>query len=162
MWHEDRIAELLAGEAGPSLYVSGTVPNQGRLYPRFDEIVLLSAPAEVLLRRIDARTTNRYGKTPEQRELVRATWPRSSHCYAEPARSRSTPRDRSSASSTNSQSSVAKLCLDAQPRFHPRRRDSRVVAERGIRVLETQSRRPLRRPERGSRPQLWCERTGHC
>ena len=70
MWHEDRIAELLAGEAGPSLYVSGTVSNQGRLYPRFDEIVLLSAPAEVLLRRIDARTTNRYGKTPEQRELV--------------------------------------------------------------------------------------------
>lgn len=70
VWREDRIADLLAGEVGPSLYVSGTVSNQGRFYPRFDEIVLLSAPAEVLLRRIETRTTNRYGKTPEQRELV--------------------------------------------------------------------------------------------
>jgi dephospho-CoA kinase len=70
VWREDRIADLLAGEVGPSLYVSGTVSNQGRFYPRFDEIVLLSAPAEVLLKRIAARTTNRYGKTPEQRELV--------------------------------------------------------------------------------------------
>jgi dephospho-CoA kinase len=70
VWREDRIADLLAGEVGPSLYVSGTVSNQGRFYPRFDEIVLLSAPAEVLLKRIEARTTNRYGKTPAQRELV--------------------------------------------------------------------------------------------
>ena len=70
VWREDRIADLLAGDVGPSLYVSGTVSNQGRFYPRFDEIVLLSAPAEVLLKRIAARTTNRYGKTPEQRELV--------------------------------------------------------------------------------------------
>jgi hypothetical protein len=70
VWREDRIADLLAGEVGPSLYVSGTVSNQGRFYPRFDEIVLLSAPAEVLLRRIEARTTNSYGKTPRQRELV--------------------------------------------------------------------------------------------
>lgn len=70
VWREDRIADLLASEVGPSLYVSGTVSNQGRFYPRFDEIVLLSAPAEVLLRRIEARTTNRYGKIAEQRELV--------------------------------------------------------------------------------------------
>ena len=70
VWREDRIVELLACEVGPSLYVSGTVSNQGRFYPRFDEIVLLSAPAEVLLRRIAARPTNRYGNTPEQRELI--------------------------------------------------------------------------------------------
>ena len=70
VWREDRIADLLAGEVGPSLYVSGTVSNQGRFYPRFDEIVLLSAPAEVLLRRIEVRTTNSYGETPRQRELV--------------------------------------------------------------------------------------------
>lgn len=70
VWCEDRIADLLAGEVGPSLFVSGMVSNQGRFYARFDEIVLLSAPAEVLLRRIAARTTNSYGKTSEQRELV--------------------------------------------------------------------------------------------
>lgn len=70
VWREDRIAALLAAEVGPSLYVSGTVSNQGRFYARFDEIVLLSAPVEVLLRRIEDRTTNSYGKRPEQRELV--------------------------------------------------------------------------------------------
>jgi len=70
VWREDRLAELLAGEAGPSLYVSGTVSNQGRFYSRFDEIVLLSAPAEVLLRRIENRTTNSYGKSPQQREVI--------------------------------------------------------------------------------------------
>lgn len=70
VWREDRITELLAREGGPSLYVSGTVSNQGRFYARFDAVVLLSAPAEVLLTRIENRTTNSYGKSPEQRELI--------------------------------------------------------------------------------------------
>ena len=50
VWREDLVAELLAGDDGPTLYVSGTVSNQGRFYDRFDAVVLLSAPAEVLLR----------------------------------------------------------------------------------------------------------------
>lgn len=70
VWKEELIAELLAGEGGPALYVSGTVSNQGRFYDRFDAVVLLSAPAEVLLGRIEARTTNPYGKTAQQRERV--------------------------------------------------------------------------------------------
>ncbi len=70
VWREDRITQLLDRHDGPCLYVSGTVSNQGRFYPRFDAVVLLSAPADVLLRRIDTRTTNPYGKTPEQRELI--------------------------------------------------------------------------------------------
>lgn len=32
--------------------------------------MLLSAPAEVLLSRIDSRTTNRYGKTSDERKLI--------------------------------------------------------------------------------------------
>jgi dephospho-CoA kinase len=70
VWPEDRIAELLAREDGPSLYVSGTVSNQGKFYPRFDAVVLLSAPVEVLLSRIASRKTNIYGKSPEERELI--------------------------------------------------------------------------------------------
>jgi dephospho-CoA kinase len=70
VWREDRIAELLAHDGGPTLYVSGTVSNQGRFYSRFDAIVLLSAPAEVLLRRIATRATNDYGKRSEERDLV--------------------------------------------------------------------------------------------
>jgi shikimate kinase len=70
VWDEGRIAELLTREEGPTLYVSGTVSNQGRFYPRFDAVVLLSAPAEVLLSRIATRTTNDYGKSREEGELV--------------------------------------------------------------------------------------------
>src|SRR3954454_539954 len=70
VWREDPIAALLSREEGPTLYVSGTVSNQGRFYPQFDAVVLLSAPAEVLLRRIERRTTNDYGKAQEERELV--------------------------------------------------------------------------------------------
>jgi dephospho-CoA kinase len=68
-WDEERIARLLA-EDGPALYVSGTVSNQGRFYDRFDAVVLLSAPADVLLDRLAARTTNPYGKPAEERELI--------------------------------------------------------------------------------------------
>ena len=69
-WDEERIAQLLA-EEGQTLYVSATVSNQGRFYDRFDAVVLLSAPADVLLDRITERTTNDYGKSLEERELIR-------------------------------------------------------------------------------------------
>jgi dephospho-CoA kinase len=68
-WDEQRISQLLE-EVGPILYVSGTVSNQGSLYDRFDAVVLLSAPADVLLERILARTTNDYGKSLEERDLI--------------------------------------------------------------------------------------------
>ncbi len=70
VWREDRMTQLLARDDGPSLYISGTVSNQGRFYDRFDAVVLLAAPAEVLLSRIENRTTNAYGKSPEQRDAV--------------------------------------------------------------------------------------------
>jgi dephospho-CoA kinase len=69
-WDDQRMAQLLADEEGPTLYVSGTVTNQGRFYDRFDAVVLLSAPVDVLLDRIGARTTNDYGKSVEERELI--------------------------------------------------------------------------------------------
>jgi adenylate kinase family enzyme len=69
-WREDRIAELLAGDDERTLYVSGCVPNQGKFYDRFDAVVLLSAPAEVILGRIADRTTNDYGKTRGERDLI--------------------------------------------------------------------------------------------
>jgi dephospho-CoA kinase len=72
VWREERIAELLAQEHDRTLSVSGTVSNQGRFYPQFDAVVLLSAPAKVLLNRIAARTTNDFGKSDEERvEILR-------------------------------------------------------------------------------------------
>jgi len=70
VWDDARIAELLGREEGSTLYVSGTVSNQGRFYSRFDAVVLLSAPAEVLLGRVRVRSTNDYGKSREERDLI--------------------------------------------------------------------------------------------
>ena len=70
VWRENLIDELLGREYETTLYVSGTVSNQGRFYPRFDAVVLLSAPADVLLRRIESRTTNDFGKSDEERERI--------------------------------------------------------------------------------------------
>jgi gluconate kinase len=69
LWREDRVADLLASNDG-TLYVSGCASNQGKFYDRFDAVVLLSAPAGVLLERIESRTTNEYGKTPGERERI--------------------------------------------------------------------------------------------
>ena len=70
VWREERIAELLSRNRDVTLYVSGRVSNQGRFYPQLDAVVLLSAPAEVLLSRLESRTTNVYGKSAEERELI--------------------------------------------------------------------------------------------
>ena len=64
------MAELLERDRDVTLYVSGTVSNQGRFYPSFDAVVLLSAPVDVLLARVTTRTTNEYGKSAEQRALI--------------------------------------------------------------------------------------------
>jgi broad-specificity NMP kinase len=66
-WDEDRMDALLARHVGGSLFVSGCVSNQGGFYDRFDAVVLLSAPRDVLLRRIASRTSNDYGRAPEER-----------------------------------------------------------------------------------------------
>ena len=70
IWREDAIADLLASNDDGHLFVAGCRTNQGRFYDRFDAVVLLSAPAEVLLARIDGRRDNPYGKSDQERELV--------------------------------------------------------------------------------------------
>jgi len=66
LWREDRIAALLAEDCASPLFVQGTTRNQVVFYPLFDHIVLLSAPAEVLVERLRTRTTNPYGKDPAE------------------------------------------------------------------------------------------------
>jgi broad-specificity NMP kinase len=71
LWREDRIEVLLSECAEGALFISGTVSNQVKFYPRFDAIVLLSAPLDVLLQRVTSRDTNDYGKSDdERREIV--------------------------------------------------------------------------------------------
>ncbi len=72
VWREDLIEQLLTTEDADVLFVSGCATNQGKFYPQFDLVVLLTAPAEVILERLANRTTNPYGKTPEERAEVLA------------------------------------------------------------------------------------------
>ena len=70
VWREDRIQELLSAEDdADALFLGGTSPNQGKFYPQFDHVILLTAPARVVVERLAARTNNPYGKRPE--EVVR-------------------------------------------------------------------------------------------
>ncbi|MCI4509604.1 AAA family ATPase, partial [Escherichia coli] len=71
LWREDRMAQLLASEEDDVLYVSGCMSNQGKFYDRFDAVVLLSAPLDVILERVANRTTNDYGKGPRELDLIR-------------------------------------------------------------------------------------------
>lgn len=71
-WDEPRMTRLL--DEFPDVVVAGTVENQGAFYDRFRHVILLSAPLEVLLERVAARTTNPYGSTPaDRREIARYT-----------------------------------------------------------------------------------------
>ena len=69
-WVEDRIDGLLDSDDGRSLFVEGCVTNQAKFYDRFDAVVLLSAPADVIVDRVARRTTNTYGKTPLERAEI--------------------------------------------------------------------------------------------
>ena len=71
VWREDRIQRLLSTEDTDVLFVSGCKTNQSKFYPQFDHVVLLSAPMALILERLATRTTNPYGKHPDElaREL---------------------------------------------------------------------------------------------
>jgi len=65
-WREDAIAELLASEDADILFVAGCEENQVRFHSEFDHIILLSAPGDVLQRRLASRPSNPFGKAPAE------------------------------------------------------------------------------------------------
>jgi len=69
-WREEAVEQLLAIEDADVLFVAGCEENQVRFHPRFDVIILLSAPAEILAERLASRTSNSYGKTPGELRRV--------------------------------------------------------------------------------------------
>ena len=69
-WREEAVEQLLAIEDADVLFVAGWEENQVRFHPRFDVIILLSAPAEILAERLASRTSNSYGKTPGELRRV--------------------------------------------------------------------------------------------
>jgi len=72
IWKEEAISALLDKFENGQLFVGGCKTNQGKFYSRFDHVVLLSAPAAVILERVTNRSSNPYGKSDsERREILR-------------------------------------------------------------------------------------------
>jgi dephospho-CoA kinase len=72
LWREAQIGALLDGHRSGVLFVAGCVANQWTFYPRFDAVVLLSAPQDVILERLAARDSNPFGKHPAERDRILA------------------------------------------------------------------------------------------
>jgi len=66
VWREDRMQALLSMEDADVLFISGCATNQGKFYPQFDHVVLLSAPVPLMVERLATRTTNPFGKHPAE------------------------------------------------------------------------------------------------
>jgi dephospho-CoA kinase len=66
VWREDRVRDLLSTEDASVLFVSGCAENMWKFYAHFEQIILLTAPAAAIVERLAARTTNSYGKRPEE------------------------------------------------------------------------------------------------
>jgi shikimate kinase len=69
VWDLKQITTLIDSHHTGWLFISGCVANQGMLYERFDAVVLLSAPVDVIVDRV-ANRTNRFGSTAEDRTKV--------------------------------------------------------------------------------------------
>jgi dephospho-CoA kinase len=69
-WNEPKIAALLDDTTPDALVLAGCEENMVGFLPRFDVIVLLSAPTETILARIETRTNNDFGKSAEERQRI--------------------------------------------------------------------------------------------
>lgn len=70
LWREEAVDQLLSQGDSEVLFVAGCEANMQKFLPRFDLVVLLSAPADTVLQRIAMRTNNPYGKSTEERARV--------------------------------------------------------------------------------------------
>ena len=77
LWVEDRLPRCWTPTTAVHSSLQGR-QEPPKFYERFDAVVLLSAPTEVILERIARRSTNDYGKTPIERARSWPTSPRSS------------------------------------------------------------------------------------
>jgi hypothetical protein len=77
------------------VFVGGTAETRAKFHDHFDHFVLLTAALQVLIERVNRRTNNSYGKTPEQQTEIATTSSQSSRFSVEahPRTRRTTPGD---------------------------------------------------------------------
>jgi shikimate kinase len=69
MWDLKQIEALIGGHRTGWLFIAGCVANQGAVYDRFDAVVLLSAPVDVILDRVSDRA-NPFGSLARDRTKI--------------------------------------------------------------------------------------------
>lgn len=67
VWNASRVAAVLDREV-ELLFLAGCSPNQGAFADRFDHVVLLHCPPDVIAERLRTRTTNPFGRRTDERE----------------------------------------------------------------------------------------------
>jgi dephospho-CoA kinase len=70
VWREDLVEKALGSAGALPLFISGCAENQVKFYSQFTDVILLSAPREVIFNRLSTRTNNFYGRTAAEREEV--------------------------------------------------------------------------------------------
>ncbi|MFZ5675282.1 MAG: AAA family ATPase [Pseudomonadota bacterium] len=70
VWQEERVRSLLSRPDDGMLFISGCAENMHRLYPLIDRIILLSAPIDTIMARLEKRSTDGYGNTAEERARI--------------------------------------------------------------------------------------------
>lgn len=70
MWDETSVRRLLDDAVADVLYFAGCEENMVDFLSDFDSIVLLTAPAEVLIERVKTRANNPFGQKSEDLERI--------------------------------------------------------------------------------------------
>lgn len=70
IWQEDRVRALLSAPREGPLFISGCAENMHRLYPLIDRIILLSAPIDTIMARLEKRSASGYGHKAEERARI--------------------------------------------------------------------------------------------
>ena len=70
VWDVDRVREVVADRSTPATFFCGGSRNFPAFIDLFDEVFVLDLDRATLERRLDERSTDGFGGTPEQRALV--------------------------------------------------------------------------------------------
>jgi broad-specificity NMP kinase len=70
VFDENVLANLFKKHAAEALFICSITANQKNYYADFDKIFLLTAPDKVLVKRLEQRTDNQFGKHPLELQRI--------------------------------------------------------------------------------------------
>ncbi len=71
---EEKITQVIEKYKKSHLFISGCYSNQGKFYRFFNYVVLLKADLDIMIDRINSRSSHDYGKSQEQKAEVIDTY----------------------------------------------------------------------------------------